>query len=120
MIEKYDFVGWEDVSREKVVMSNEELFDRLTDIGVVQLEDHETDEGILIHITPDNDMRMMASQLSDAAKVAARAAARAAKAQAVDYSDDAIERGIMARRAAARASKAAARAARAVASSPSV
>ena len=119
MIEKYDFLGWEDVSREEGVMSNEELFDRLTDIGVVEVRDPETDENILIHITPDNDMRMMASQLSDAAKRAARAAARAAKAQAVTYSDDAIERGMMASRAAGRAAKAAARAARAVASSPS-
>lgn len=119
MIEKYDFIGWEDVSREEVVHSNEELFDRLTDIGIVQVNDQDTDEGIVIHITPDNDMRMMASQAADSAKVAARAAERAAKAQAVTYSDDAIERRMMASRAAARASKAAARAARAVASSAS-
>ena len=113
MIEKYDFVGWENVSTEEIVASNEELFDRLTDIGVVQVKDNETDEGISIHITPDNDLRMMASQASDAAKMAARAAARAAKAQAVTYSDDEIERRMNAKRNAARVSKAAARAARA-------
>ena len=118
MIEKYDFVGWEDISREEGVMSNEELFDRLTDIGIVEVRDPETYESILIHITPDNDMRMIASQAADSAKRAARAAERAAKAQAVTYSDDAIERGMMARRAAGHAAKAAARAARAVASSP--
>ena len=115
MIEKYDFVGWEDISREEGVMSNEELFDRLTDIGVVEVRDPETAESILIHITPDNDMRMMASQAADSAKRAARAAERAAKAQAVTYSDDAIERRMMASRAAGHAAKAAARAAGAAA-----
>ena len=113
MIEKYDFVGWKDVSTEEIVATNEELFDRLTDIGIVHVEDNETDEDISIHITPDNDLRMMASQAADSAKIAARAAARLAKTQAAYYSDDEIERRMKAKRNAAGAAKAAARAARA-------